>query len=87
MVYYITPAGDKLRTKNEIQLHLTEGLTIDMYTFTAQSLNNENEIVRTASERGYKPPQQHNRTICDNDFAKNEIVYKDLFSCKSFKNE
>lgn len=57
-VYYITPEGKKLRTKNEIQLHLSDGLDVNMFTFTKEPLGAsvENEIVRSA--KAYTPHTQ-----------------------------
>lgn len=57
-VYYITPEGKKLRTKNEIQLHLSDGLDVNMFTFTKEPLgaSAEDEIVRSA--KAYTPHTQ-----------------------------
>lgn len=56
-VYYITPTGKKLRTKNEIQLYLEDGLDLNMFTFTKEPLgaSQDDEIVRSA-----KPYTAHN---------------------------
>lgn len=49
-VYYITPAGKKLRTKNEILMNLTEGLDANDFTFTREALGMgpDEEIIRSA---------------------------------------
>lgn len=49
-VYYITPMGRKLRTRNEIQSNLTPGLTMDNFSLSKVPLylGPEYEIVRTA---------------------------------------
>lgn len=49
-VYYITPAGRKLRTRNEIQSNLTPGLTMDNFSLSKVPLylGPEFEIVRSA---------------------------------------
>lgn len=61
-VYYITPEGKKLRTKNEIQLHLTDGLDVNMFTFTKEPLGvgPDDEIVRSA--KAYTPHTQRKVT-------------------------
>lgn len=52
-VYYITPAGKKLRTKVEIQGHLQEGLDVTMFSFTriALGMGPDQETVRTAKPK------------------------------------
>lgn len=49
-VYYITPQGRKLRTRNEIQANLTAGLTMDNFSLSKVPLylGPEYEIVRSA---------------------------------------
>lgn len=49
-VYYITPNGRKLRTRNEIQVHLADGLTMDNFSLSKVPLylGPEYEIVRSA---------------------------------------
>lgn len=49
-VYYITPMGRKLRTRNEIQANLTQGLTMDNFSLSKIPLylGPEYEIVRSA---------------------------------------
>lgn len=49
-VYYITPMGRKLRTRNEIQANLTPGLTMDNFSLSKVPLylGPEYEIVRSA---------------------------------------
>lgn len=49
-VYYITPQGRKLRTRNEIQANLTVGLTMDNFSLSKVPLylGPEYEIVRSA---------------------------------------
>lgn len=49
-VYYITPAGKKLRTKNEILMNLTEGLDANDFTFTREAIGMgpDEEIIRSA---------------------------------------
>lgn len=49
-VYYITPMGRKLRTRNEIQSNLTPGLTMDNFSLSKVPLylGPEYEIVRSA---------------------------------------
>lgn len=61
-VYYITPSGKKLRTKNEIQLFLGDGLDLNMFTFTKEPLgaSPEDEIVRSA--KAYTPHTQRKVT-------------------------
>lgn len=63
-VYYITPAPEskKLRTKNEIILHLSDGLDVNMFTFSKEPLGGgpDEEIVRSA--KAYTPHTQR-RTV------------------------
>lgn len=49
-MYYITPMGRKLRTRNEIQANLTQGLTMDNFSLSKVPLylGPEFEIVRSA---------------------------------------
>lgn len=49
-VYYITPMGRKLRTRNEIQSNLTQGLTMDNFSLSKVPLylGPDYEIVRSA---------------------------------------
>ncbi|XP_055380361.1 uncharacterized protein LOC129611309 isoform X2 [Condylostylus longicornis] len=53
-VYYITPSGKKLRTRHEIQVNLTSGLTLDNFTFSKDALgaDPEDEIIRSAKPSG-----------------------------------
>ncbi len=61
-VYYITPGGKKLRTKNEIQLHITDGLDLTMFTFSKEKLNvGDAEIVRNA--KPYTPQNQRKAPV------------------------
>lgn len=49
-VYYITPTGKKLRTRNDIVMALHEGLTMDNFTFIKESVGGspDEEIIRLA---------------------------------------
>lgn len=62
-VYYITPAGERLRSKKQIELHLTESLHINMFTLAKQSIGHANEVIRTALGKGYRLPNQHNQSL------------------------
>lgn len=70
-VYYITPEGKKLRTKADIQSHLTDGLDVNMFTFTKDPLGvgSECEIVRSAKaytqQVQRKVPVENNLDIGD----------------------
>lgn len=52
-VYYITPSGKKLRTKGEMAANLTDGLTLDNFTFTKSPLfiGPDHEIIRSAKSK------------------------------------
>lgn len=49
-IYYITPSGKRLRTRNEIDLNLHEGLTLTNFTLIKEALGADPdfEIIRSA---------------------------------------
>ncbi|XP_062554499.1 uncharacterized protein LOC134219695 isoform X1 [Armigeres subalbatus] len=53
-VYYITPSGKKLRTRNDIVMALHEGLTMDNFTFIKDPVGGspDEEIIRSAKSYG-----------------------------------
>lgn len=71
-VYYITPSGKKLRSKEEIRLYLEDGLDVNMFTFTKRPVGVDQEIVRIASQKGYMKPV--NRTVGFNDSGLGELM-------------
>uniref|UniRef100_A0A1Q3EZM6 Putative scf ubiquitin ligase skp2 component n=1 Tax=Culex tarsalis TaxID=7177 RepID=A0A1Q3EZM6_CULTA len=56
-VYYITPAGKKLRTRNDIVMALHDGLTMDNFTFIKDPVGGspDEEIIRSAKTYGSTP--------------------------------
>lgn len=56
-VYYITPAGKKLRTRNDIVMALHDGLTMDNFTFMKDPVGGspDEEIIRSAKSYGAAP--------------------------------
>ncbi|XP_055535297.1 uncharacterized protein LOC129724426 isoform X1 [Wyeomyia smithii] len=56
-VYYITPAGKKLRTRNDIVMALHDGLTMDNFTFVKDPVggSRDEEIIRSAKTYGSTP--------------------------------
>ncbi|XP_055631357.1 uncharacterized protein LOC129771586 isoform X2 [Toxorhynchites rutilus septentrionalis] len=56
-VYYITPAGKKLRTRNDIVMALHDGLTMDNFTFIKDPVGGspDEEIIRSAKSYGTAP--------------------------------
>ncbi|XP_053683526.1 F-box/LRR-repeat protein 7 isoform X2 [Sabethes cyaneus] len=56
-VYYITPSGKKLRTRNDIVMALHDGLTMDNFTFVKDPVGGspDEEIIRSAKTYGSTP--------------------------------
>ncbi|XP_055592759.1 uncharacterized protein LOC129744313 isoform X2 [Uranotaenia lowii] len=61
-VYYITPAGKKLRTRNDIVMALHDGLTMDNFTFIKDPVGGspDEEIIRSAKSYGSTPRRSTN---------------------------
>ncbi|XP_058834738.1 uncharacterized protein LOC131691964 isoform X1 [Topomyia yanbarensis] len=61
-VYYITPAGKKLRTRNDIVMALHDGLTMDNFTFIKDPVGGlpDEEIIRSAKSYGTAPRRSLN---------------------------
>ncbi|XP_058459203.1 uncharacterized protein LOC131435391 isoform X1 [Malaya genurostris] len=61
-VYYITPAGKKLRTRNDIVMALHDGLTLDNFTFIKDPVGGspDEEIIRSAKSYGSTPRRSLN---------------------------
>ncbi|XP_065081621.1 uncharacterized protein LOC135704122 isoform X3 [Ochlerotatus camptorhynchus] len=76
-VYYITPTGKKLRTRNDIVMALHEGLTMDNFTFMKESVGGspDEEIIRSAKSYGSTPRRSINSVpvaelVSDNNLGK-----------------
>lgn len=61
-VYYITPAGRKLRTRNDIVMALHDGLTMDNFTFIKDPVGGapDEETIRSAKSYGSAPRRSLN---------------------------
>ncbi|XP_019534146.2 uncharacterized protein LOC109405485 isoform X2 [Aedes albopictus] len=61
-VYYITPSGKKLRTRNDIVMALQDGLTMDNFTFIKDPVGGspDEEIIRSAKSYGTTPRRSVN---------------------------
>lgn len=59
-VYYITPAGRKLRTRNDIVMALHDGLTMDNFTFIKDPVGGsaDEEIIRFVFFTSYLKAQK-----------------------------
>ncbi|XP_065081620.1 uncharacterized protein LOC135704122 isoform X2 [Ochlerotatus camptorhynchus] len=75
-VYYITPTGKKLRTRNDIVMALHEGLTMDNFTFMKESVGGSpDEEIISAKSYGSTPRRSINSVpvaelVSDNNLGK-----------------
>lgn len=53
-VYYICPAGNRMRTKREVLHSLDSSLDVDNFSFAKRPLGFTGEIMRTASAKGFR---------------------------------
>lgn len=53
-VYYICPAGNRMRTKRDVSQNMDKSLDIDTFSFAKRPLGFTGEIVRTASAEGFR---------------------------------